>query len=399
MSLGTGVVPERPRRFTILSTCGEPWGGSEELWWAAACELVVGGHSVEVLKTVVPRHHPRVHHLRRAGCPVRDLDHTLVRRAGLVASAVLPLRAGLDSERCRMLRAAFLLCTRRPDLLVISQGQNFEGTHFARVARALRLPYILIAHKASDLVWPIDEVRDYHARAYEHARLSLFVAERNRRLTEEQLGARVERSRIVRNPVLAGTNGPVAWPARSGELRMACVARLDILEKGQDVLLRVLANERWRARPVSLRIYGAGHHARALIDLARSLDLHSVSFPGTADDIERVWANHHVLVLGSRAEGIPLALVEAMMCGRPAVVTDVGGCREFVEDGVSGFVAFEPTVGAVDAALEQFWARRDDWEAMGARASAQARRLVPVDPGRTLAELMLTEALAEPART
>ena len=41
---------------------------------------------------------------------------------------------------------------------------------------------------------------------------------------------------------------------------------------------------------------------------------------------------NHLLVLPSRAEGTPIALVEAMICARPAVVTDVGGNVEWLED-------------------------------------------------------------------
>ena len=68
---------------------------------------------------------------------------------------------------------------------------------------------------------------------------------------------------------------------------------------------------------------------------------------------EDIWAKEQILVLPSRQEGLPIALVEAMMAGRPAVVTDVGGNREVIDEGITGFIAEAPTVCAVSAALER----------------------------------------------
>ena len=50
---------------------------------------------------------------------------------------------------------------------------------------------------------------------------------------------------------------------------------------------------------------------------------------------------------------MPLALVEAMLCGRTAVVTDVGGNAEWIEDGETGFVAEAATAKSFGAALKE----------------------------------------------
>jgi glycosyltransferase involved in cell wall biosynthesis len=87
----------------------------------------------------------------------------------------------------------------------------------------------------------------------------------------------------------------------------------------------------------------------------------------------------------SRYEGLPLAIVEAMLCGRPVVATDVAGHSEIVEDGVTGFLADAPTVDSVAKALERLWARRSDAEQIGAAAAQRIRQLVPPDPARIFA--------------
>jgi glycosyltransferase involved in cell wall biosynthesis len=92
------------------------------------------------------------------------------------------------------------------------------------------------------------------------------------------------------------------------------------------------------------------------------------------------------LITPSRFEGLPLAMIEAMLCGRPVIATDVAGHSEVIEDGVTGFLADAPTVGSMVNALERFWARRDDVRSIGAAAARKIRQLVPPDPVRIFAE-------------
>ncbi len=63
-----------------------------------------------------------------------------------------------------------------------------------------------------------------------------------------------------------------------------------------------------------------------------------VSFLGQRDDVGRLVCAYDVVALPSLSESLPFSLLEGMACARPAVATDVGGVRELVEDGVSGYV-------------------------------------------------------------
>jgi len=87
-----------------------------------------------------------------------------------------------------------------------------------------------------------------------------------------------------------------------------------------------------------------------------------------------------MLVLPSRYEGLPLALVEAMWCGRPALVTDVGGNAELCLDGKTGFVAEAPVVSSVARALERAWSERHDWFRLGQAGRVHVEAVVPSDP-------------------
>ena len=93
---------------------------------------------------------------------------------------------------------------------------------------------------------------------------------------------------------------------------------------------------------------------------------------------------------------MPLSLVEAMMCGRPGIVTKGGGNAEIVEDRVTGFLA-APVEDSLDAVLEEMWARRHDLREMGRRAATRIRELVSPNPAQDFANMLLkiVDELAE----
>lgn len=61
-----------------------------------------------------------------------------------------------------------------------------------------------------------------------------------------------------------------------------------------------------------------------------------VRFLGMREDVDALYAAMDIFVLASHREGVPRAAMEAAAMGLPIVATDVRGCREVVEDGVSG---------------------------------------------------------------
>jgi glycosyltransferase involved in cell wall biosynthesis len=135
-----------------------------------------------------------------------------------------------------------------------------------------------------------------------------------------------------------------------------------------------------------MNFFGEGPHELALRRLADMLQLKQVHFRGHVSDIEAIWEQHHMLVLPSRYEGLPLVLVEAMWCGRPAVVTEVAGNAEVCVDNETGFVAPAPTVPLLADTLQRAWDRREDWQRMGQAARARAESQIPRDPIGVFAE-------------
>jgi glycosyltransferase involved in cell wall biosynthesis len=119
--------------------------------------------------------------------------------------------------------------------------------------------------------------------------------------------------------------------------------------------------------------------------MADELKLTNVSFAGQVKNIEKIWSEHHALVLASRFEGMPLVVVEAMLCARPCVVTNVGGNADLVRDAVNGFVARAATVDFVDEAMNRAWENRHRLQEMGDVAVKDVRNWVSKDPGEDFA--------------
>ncbi len=113
-----------------------------------------------------------------------------------------------------------------------------------------------------------------------------------------------------------------------------------------------------------------------------------VSFEGYVRDVRQIWSESHLMILPSRGEGTPLAILEAMMCGRPVVTTDAGGNLEVLEDEVTGWIADAPTSRSFGIAMEKVWINRNKWGKMGLSAHEKALQLSGTKPDKVLLDIL-----------
>jgi glycosyltransferase involved in cell wall biosynthesis len=78
-----------------------------------------------------------------------------------------------------------------------------------------------------------------------------------------------------------------------------------------------------------------------------------IEYLGEAHDVRPLIAEADCVVLPSYREGVPRTLMEASAMGRPIVATDVPGCREVVEDGVTGFLCEAKSAASLADQLER----------------------------------------------
>ncbi|BBO30408.1 glycosyltransferase family 4 protein [Lacipirellula parvula] len=372
-------------RIGFYSTMsGMPWGGSEELWSRAAHHLLRQGHDV------------CVNYKRRRKQVVKQL--TALEEAG----AAVHLRSSVRVGRAvrKVMKALHLgqspgkdwLKQSRPDFVLISVGFHTDETAITPTLRELGIPYGILVQSASPYHWIEGQRVTVEREAYAGADRCYFVSQQNQAIVETNLAVDLPESEIVDNPFQVSLDAAPAWPSCDKSWKLACVARVHFQSKAQDLLLRVMRQPKWRSRPVEVHLWGSdggsAQQAKELISLHGQQKQFFVH--GFTEGIEKIWRDHHALVLPSRFEGNALAMIEAMLCGRMPIVTDVGRVSQLVDDGECGFVAPAATFELIDDALERAWQRRHEWQSLGARAATTIRQRHSLQPSEDFAELLLS---------
>lgn len=342
-----------------------PWGGSEELWSQAALRLAQSGITVGVNAFSWPEVPKRLLELKQAGCKITFRK----RNANFIQRRINQFIGDPDFR---------WLDSFNPDLVVISQGSSTDGYLWMRECAKRGIQFANIIQS----VWPLGPADDavfQFAEVYKRAIKCFFVSERNLELAKLQFVIPFLNAGIVRNPFKVNYNINLPWPEINQKYKIACVGELE-WRKGQDILFEVMSQNKWRERPIEITLYGRGSNCKSFLALSQMFRLENIKYGGHVSDIESIWETHHALILPSRVEGLPLTLVEAMICGRVCIVTDVGGNAEFIEDNVSGFVASAPERKYLDEAMERAWERKNEWKEIGQLAARQIKKYIPSDP-------------------
>lgn len=370
----------------------DPWSGAEELWSRTAVELLSQGFPVSASVWQGSLQHPRMRDLHARGVDLwpwprwSSFRDAFTDRTGWVKHPWRRLKAGRDGSV--LFSVERLLNARASKIAVLSDGTTLPPIQLLELCVAKEIPFVTISQAGSEAICYDDDLADRYRAALASALRCFFVAEANRWLVEKQIGGELANAEVVRNPFNVSYNVSLPWPASGtdAEIRFACVGRLYPPAKGQDILFEALAQPQWKRRNWRLGLYGEGSTRRSLEWLARRLGLSErVNFGGFGKP-EEIWAQNHALVMPSRCEGLPLVMVEAMLCSRPIVATDIAGHGEIVKDGVTGFLAEAPTPRAVGRALERFWECRTAAEEIGKAGHTRIQQLVPPDPVHVFAE-------------
>ncbi|MDB1086296.1 glycosyltransferase [Streptomyces sp. ACA25] len=245
--------------------------------------------------------------------------------------------AGLSRETAGIARAVRNV---RPDLVHLHSAKaGLAG----RLALRGRVPTVFQPH-----AWSFEAVSgptaalalrwERHAARWAH-RILCVSDDELWRGREEGVSARF---RVIRNGVDLDRFRPVGSTvrrqARTGLATLyglpqraplvVCVGRL-CRQKGQDLLLRAWPEVTARVPGARLALVGDGPSQATLRAAAPA----GVVFAGATGDPLPWYAAADVVVQPSRWEGMALAPLEAMACGRPVLVTDVSGARESLPPG------------------------------------------------------------------
>lgn len=362
----------------ISNVRGYSWAGSEELWLATALRALSEKHGVTAC-------------LHKDLCKSSCLSSFRAHRGKIVSWRVSSFPR-LEPVR-ELLHPNFADARlNRPDVLLVSLGSLPAALYVPGLCSYLEntaIPYVLLCQFNSEIlpISPTERLRI--CSLIEKSTAQVFVSRHNLSLARRQFNLSLPRARVVLNPCRELMDSPLPFPQAHDPVVMSCVARFEILWKAQDLLIEILSSKIWLDRSWILQFFGVGPDLDYVRQFSASRGLSErVLFFGYVRDVKALWAESHLLVLPSRGEGTPLAVLEAMMCGRPVVTTDVGGNAEVVSEGRDGFISPAATVNCFSETLERAWKSRNSWESMGQVAHQRAKVLCGNNPAVQLLDTL-----------
>lgn len=290
--------------------------------------VLVGGAGGEVIQE-----------LARAGVPYRMLS--------CLDRAIHPLK-----DFAAMAQIILALRQLKPD--VVSTHTAKAGL-LGRVASSmLGLPVLFTPHG-----WSIsDRISTRSARLFRMAERAaaplassiVNVCEAERDLARSHRIAPDEKLLVIHNGVEDVPDRLRADPGVEPP-GIVMVARFE-QPKDHETLLRALAP--LKAMAWTLELVGAGPQQGEIRALGGSLGMEDrLHFHGSSQNAAEPLAASQIFVLASKSEAFPRSILEAMRAGLPVVASDVGGVREAVVDGSTGYVVPKSEPEALGAALKR----------------------------------------------
>lgn len=300
-----------------------------------------------------------VHHPRFTAIPVIGGDGNPAR----IARAILPLVRRLHAER--------------PFDVVDAQFFFPDGPAAALVARALALPLTIKARGSDIHYWGHRPRALAQMLAAARQATGMLAVSAALRADMAALGMPDERIAVH----YTGLDRDRFHPSGQMAARAALAEALAIPRDGALFVTpgtltaikgQALAIEALRQMPgAHLALAGTGPDEATLRALAAAPDLATrVHFLGQVSHevLPRLLSAADAVVLPSEREGLANAWVEALACGAPLVIPDIGGAREVVRDRSAGIIAAR-TPEAIAAALRELQAAPPPREAVAANAT------------------------------
>lgn len=183
---------------------------------------------------------------------------------------------------------------------------------------------------------------------YDLCQRIVFVSERSAMTFKEHYPQYADKVRFVYN----GIEGRIsnADPVFDGKIRMVTVGSV---YKGKNQIMQIDCLKQIRKQcDATLTIIGGGEGLKECKQRAKELGVEQwVSFFGSIDGVADELAKCNLFVMSSFSEGLPIAAIEALRAKLPVVLTDVGGCRELIED--NGYLV-HPNIDEITDAVVDF---------------------------------------------
>lgn len=270
---------------------------------------------------------------------------------------------------------------RRDQLDLVHSHEFTMAVYGAAAARSAGRPHVITMHGNQTMTAKLRR-RVALRWAFRRSAATIAVSTDTRRHLDDVLGLRPGAVQVILNgvPERLGDPNPIRRELGVGanELLLVAVGNLDA-RKGHIFLLRALQElvgagleTRWRVAIAG----GRGGDQRDLLEaFAREHGfadrLHLLT---QREDIPNLLAAADVFVMPSLWEGLPLAMLEAMLAGKTIVASGISGIPEAVTDGVEGLLCLPGDVTSLAKALGRVLPDADLRSRLAGAALARARR-------------------------
>ena len=300
----------------------------------------------------------------------------LFRGAG-VSPEVFRIRRPIDPECVRGLVQLF----RKHRIDAVHSHEFTMAVYGAASARLLGLPQVITMHGGLTVCKALRR-RIALRWAIRNSDHTVMVAHATQRQFATELGLDESRFTVVPNGVPARPGDPararLEFGIGAGDCVLLAVGTLE-RHKGHRVLLEALARLEGRGlrSPWKLIIAGGrgGDQHDSLLEYVRDEGFDDrVHIVTNRNDIPDLLALADIYVMPSLWEGLPMALLEAMIAGKAIVASATSGIPEAIVDGRDGLLVHPGDVGALADALRLLLTDPERRANLGDRAAARARQ-------------------------
>ncbi len=261
-----------------------------------------------------------------------------------------PLDPGWVSDLARQFR--------QHQITVVHSHEFGMAVYGAAAARRQNLPHVITMHGSQTMTRRLRR-RIALRWAFRASRATVAVSLATKRQLDADLGLSADRIQVIHNgiPVRPGNAAPVREELglRPDELLIVAVGNLDE-RKGHAVLLEALHRLEVEGLQQAWRLViagGRGGDRRPMLESFAAEHglagrLHILSH---RDDVPDLLAAADIFAMPSLWEGLPLALLEAMLAGKAIVASETSGIPEAIEDGTHGLLVPPGDQAALATAL------------------------------------------------
>jgi glycosyltransferase involved in cell wall biosynthesis len=316
-------------------------------------------------------------HLARDGVAVHALPvgKPTTSRMGAYAAIVIDLIALL-----------WIILRVRPDAILLILTSP-EATPGAMLACALaRVPTTAVFQLVQSDLRTTPRRRRLYQLAAPGPQHWVCVSEDNRATLASTFGVSSGRIAVIPNGVALRTVTPDSREAIRAELQIAPETTLVLTtgrlaeQKGHRVIVDALPRLIGLGAPLAFVWAGDGPLREYLTAAVQASGLGDhLQILGQRDDVPELLAAADLFLLPSRDEGASFALVEAMLAGVPAIVSDAGALTEIIEDHRNGLVFARGDVDGLVRVVDWTLAHREEMARMAVQAREQALREFTVE--------------------